>query len=196
MCGRYYIDETAAAEIERIVVRAEESLRMSGKRDIFPSNTAPVIVKNNKDELSVELFPWGLKGFQNKSLIINARAESVMEKKMFRDSVRNRRCVIPAAGFYEWNGKKEKYTFTDGKGKLLYLAGIYDLYDYEKRFVILTTQANDSMIKIHDRMPLILSEEEIEDWIFENELTEELLGKRPEELLGEVEYEQQTLKFE
>lgn len=196
MCGRYYIDETAEAEIRKMVMRVGERLRMSGKMDIYPGSRAPVIIKDRNYELSEELFPWGFPGFQNKGLVINARAESVSEKKMFRDSVQNRRCVIPAAGFYEWNKKKEKYTFTKTDGEILYFAGIYNLYDYENRFVILTTQANESMVRVHDRMPLILSKEEIEDWILDGGRAEEMLGKDSGELVAQSDYEQQVLKFE
>ncbi len=196
MCGRYYIDETAEAEIRKLVMRAEKGIQMYGKMDIYPGSRAPVIIKDRNYELSEELFPWGFPGFQNKGLVINARAESVAEKKMFRDSVQNRRCVIPAAGFYEWNKKKEKYTFTKTDGEILYFAGIYNLYDYENRFVILTTQANESMVRVHDRMPLILSKEEIEDWILDGGRAEEMLGKDSGELVAQSDYEQQVLKFE
>lgn len=195
MCGRYYIDEDAVTQIQSIVMRAEENLKISGRKDIFPTEKAPVIIRSGYDELSAELFPWGFPGFKDRGLVINARAESVFEKKMFRDSVRRRRCVIPAAGFYEWNREKEKYTFTKESGELLYLAGIYDMYDGENRFVILTTEANESMAEVHERMPLILSKEEMGEWILDDELAEGLLKKVPENLLSSAEYEQQTLKF-
>ena len=54
---------------------------------------------------------WRFPGFTGKELLINARAESVLEKRTFQESVRHRRCVVPAKGFYEWNAKKEKYQF-------------------------------------------------------------------------------------
>ena len=83
------------------------------------------------------------------------------ERPMFSDSVAHRRIAIPAAGFYEWNKDKKKYTFRR-KDKNLYgwQDFITDLGE-EDRFVILTTGANASMEPVHDRMPLILEEDEI-----------------------------------
>src|SRR5699024_9435651 len=107
-------------------------------------------------------------------LVINARAETVLEKKLFQNGIRNHRSVVPAAGFYEWNRNREKYSFRQGNAAL-YMAGFEDIFENEHRFVILTTAANASMEPVHDRMPLILEENQIKDWICENSKTEELL---------------------
>ena len=102
MCGRYYIDDETAREIEKLVRHLDRKMAVSGKRDIYPSNAAPVITGHH-DEFAEELFTWGFPGFGSKNLIINARAETAMEKRTFKESVRTRRCAVPAAGFYEWN---------------------------------------------------------------------------------------------
>ena len=83
---------------------------------------------------------------------------------MFRESFLHRRCVVPAAGFYEWNRAGEKAVFEPENKETLYFAGVYRMEKGVPRFVILTTQANESMVKIHDRMPLIIKEEQIEEW--------------------------------
>ena len=100
--------------------------------------------------------------------------------------------MIPASGFYEWNRLREKNTFTRSNASVLYLAGFCDWFDNERRFVILTTAANESMIKVHDRMPLILEKEQLEDW-FDNEKMQVILRQGPVMLKRQAEYEQLSL---
>lgn len=122
----------------------------------------------------------------------NARAESVMERSAFHNGIRYHRLLIPASGFYEWNAQKECSTFTRGDGQALYMAGFCDWFEGERRFVILTTAANDSMLKVHDRMPLILEQEQIPDW-FDDTRLETILRQTPVMLHRETEYEQLSL---
>lgn len=194
MCGRYYIDDETAMEIERLVRHLDETIKNQGKKVIYPSNQAPVIT-GRQEEFAAELFTWGFPGFDKKNLIINARSETVLEKRTFSDSVRTRRCAIPATGFYEWNKNKEKYTFQKPNGTPCYLAGFYKEIEGGIRFVILTTEANGSMKDVHNRMPLILNEQELNDWMFDDTRTEEILRKVPCPLEKETDYEQQTLTF-
>ena len=65
-----------------------------------------------EQQLQAKSMKWGFPGYQGKGLIINAKSEGVLEKKMFRESMLHRRCAVPAKGFYEWNPQKEKYRFT------------------------------------------------------------------------------------
>ena len=199
MCGRYYVDDETAKEIEKIVRSVDEKLKkeatQSSKlpiKDIHPTECAPVLVAST-DGLRRELKRWGFPGIMDKQLVINARSESAMEKKMFCDAVENRRIVIPAAGFYEWNKQKEKSTFTRKDSPVLYMAGLYSKYEDEDRFVILTTAANESMEPVHDRMPLILDKDEILPWLTERSKTEDFLGKVPCQLNRSTEFEQLTL---
>lgn len=87
---------------------------------------------------------------------------------------------------------REKNTFTRSDASVLYLAGFCDWFDNERRFVILTTAANESMIKVHDRMPLILEKEQMEDW-FDNEKMQVILRQEPVMLKRQAEYEQLSL---
>lgn len=192
MCGRYYVDEETANEIEKIVRQADVNL--SGARDIFPSQSAAVITGKNSC-LTVNRMIWGFPKYDKKGLLINARAETVREKRTFRDSVLHRRCVIPAKHYYEWDASKTKVTFSRPQSPILYMAGFYQLYQEEERFVIITTQANDSVKKIHDRMPLILGEKELESWIYEDGMLDHLLHKTPPMLEHFQEFEQQTFSF-
>lgn len=101
------------------------------------------------------------------------------KKRTFKDSVRTRRCAVPAAGFYEWNSEKEKYTFRNPDSSIFYLAGFYKEYEEGTRFVILTTEANDSMKSVHNRMPLVLGRQELDAWLFDDSQTELILRKVP-----------------
>ena len=197
MCGRYYVDDETAREIEKLIRQVNEKMRKAENihlqaGDIHPSEAAPVIAANHND-LCCRWQRWGFPGFNGKQLIFNARSESVLEKKMFKESVEHRRVVVPATWFYEWNKNKEKNIFYREKQPVLYMAGLYNRYQNEDRFVILTTAANESMKPVHDRMPLLLERDEIEQWLFEDSLTESLLHKKPELLERRADFEQISL---
>ena len=145
-------------------------------------------------ELTPQVLQWGFPGFDKGKLLINARAESVKDRPTFRGSFEQGRCVLPAAGFYEWDKSKEKVTFTVPDKPILYLAGIWRPYGPEQRFVILTREANASMAPVHDRMPLILTREEVAPWVSERAEAERLLVKELPMLKAERPYEQ--LMFE
>lgn len=199
MCGRYYVDDDTAREIEKLVRQIDEKMRQTAAadihlqaKDIHPSEMAPVIAADDKG-LCCRWQRWGFPAFSGKQLIFNARSESALEKKTFRESVEHRRIVVPAAGFYEWNKNKEKNIFYRQGQPVLYMAGLYNRYQDEERFVILTTEANDSMKPVHDRMPLVLERDEIHKWLNEDQLVEDFLQKMPPLLERRAEYEQMNL---
>jgi len=116
---------------------------------------------------------WGFEGYKGRP-VINARSETALEKPMFQTSMRERRCLIPASGYYEWMkaegaGRKTKYQFYTPGGSL-YFAGFYRLEKNSvlPHFVILTRQAVGDAEAIHDRMPVILPEKHIEAWLHGN----------------------------
>lgn len=192
MCGRYYIDSDMADEIQQVVREVDQRIRKAQfTGDIHPTESAPVIEKS-ENGLKLSMCKWGYPLSKRKSLVINARVESVMDKASFRNGILYHRVLIPASGFYEWNWLKEKNTFTRPDARVLYMAGFCDWFENERRFVILTTKANASMKKVHERMPLILEKEQIVDW-FQNEKMEKLLQYTPIMLKREAEYEQQSL---
>jgi len=111
---------------------------------------------------------WGLHNPKSKQLIINARSETVTEKPMFRDAFLHRRCAVPSAGFYEWQKKSgQKYRFSLPEDSVFYFAGLFNISDGVGHFVILTTEANESVSPIHNRMPLILTEQTYQTWLFD-----------------------------
>ena len=139
---------------------------------------------------------WGFPGFDKGKLLINARAESVKDRPTFADSFAGRRCALPAAGFYEWDKKKEKVIFTLPDSPILYLAGIYRPYGAENRFVVLTREANASMEPVHDRMPLILTGDEVLPWVSDAAKAGDILTKELPMLKAERPYEQISFEFE
>ena len=155
-------------------------LRRSGagfplwRRDAYTA--APVLIANG-GKVVADLQTWGIPGWKG-GLMINARAETVCEKPMFRRSMAAQRCVIPATSFYEWDAARHKYQFAL-PGEPLYLAGLYDNVDGANRFVILTTTPNASMHGIHDRMPLILRRDQIRPWLTDAESALHLLAAPP-----------------
>lgn len=180
MCGRYYVDDETSREIRKILeqidAKYEHNNRKSG--EIYPTNSVPILAAYHQS-VEPELSTWGFPKFNDKGVLINARSETALEKKTFRESILNRRCVIPSIGFYEWDSSKQKFFFKRKDSDILYMAGIYNYYQNECRFVILTTQANESMEATHDRMPIILDNNEIEKWILDNNSISETLRLVP-----------------
>ena len=169
MCGRYQFSTGEYKEFQQIVRDAQR--RSSGQHnelnfpmagDIAPTDEAPVLVASGS-KVVAEFQRWGIPGWRG-GLMINARAETVCEKPMFRRSIAAQRCVVPATGYYEWDKEKHKYFFQI-PGKPLYLAGIFDNVEGVNCFVVLTTKPNTTVHDIHNRMPLLLSSEQIRPWL-------------------------------
>lgn len=173
---------------------AEELRIVAG--DIYPAGEAPVLAGAGQG-ICCRWQRWGLpKPFGSGGggqVIFNARSESALEKRMFREGVACRRIVIPAAWFYEWNPAKEKNSFCRIGQPVVYMAGFYNHDKGEDRFVILTTEANESVKPVHGRMPLVLEPEEIAAWICDSSRTEEFLHKKPGLLERRAEFQQMSL---
>src|SRR3979409_2083310 len=120
MCGRYCI--TSAPEAIRALFRYREQSNFPARYNVAPTQPVP-IVRMAEGEREFALVRWGLipawvkdpRGF---SLLINARAESVLDKPAFRNAMRRRRCLIPADGFYEWkqDGSRKRSFYAGAKG--------------------------------------------------------------------------------
>ena len=207
MCGRFYVDEGTAREIERVIRGVDLRIQKIRTGDIFPSQSAGILTCHSQQKNPLSAGPaaekspalelnemhWGFPQYQKKGLLINARAETALERKTFRESVLHRRCVIPARQFYEWDSDKNKVTFFREDRPVLFMAGFYNRFQDEVRFIILTTQANAAVSPVHNRMPLVLENGELEDWVYDDKFTEYALHKTPPELWREQEYEQQSL---
>ncbi len=182
MCGRFTLD---------IDERFYPRFRLSGnvinqlsdwqaRYNIAPSQNSIVILPDSLEGNSAEQMRWGLVPFWSKDTqignkMINAKAETLLEKPSFRNAVKSKRCIVPVNGFYEWKeesvGKQPHYLYSESE-KYLALAGLYEIWTDPTTnkelhtFTIVTTQPNKSMVDIHDRMPLILDESDIESaWL-------------------------------
>jgi putative SOS response-associated peptidase YedK len=187
MCGRYNFTVEQSDELREIIEKL--NAKIHGKEyksgEIFPTNQVPLLIGDNKEPTPV-LSTWGFPKFNSKGVIINARSETAFEKKTFRESLVNRRCIIPSSGFYEWDSEKRKFLFKlEGSGAL-YMAGIYNIYQDELRFVILTTEANESMRDVHNRMPLVIPRNEIDTWILDDKATNDIIHRVPPMLVRTV----------
>lgn len=171
MCGRFDVD-AREPKIRELV----EKLPITGDAvklgEIFPGNLAMGIAAKGS-EWALRSFRWGFPKKQSKSLIINARAETALQKPLFANALKKNPIAIPATGFYEWRpnlqtGLKDKFLFIPQNGGVFYLAGFWRFFEHEPAsdaFVILTTAANASMRPYHHRMPIFLAQEEVEAWI-------------------------------
>ena len=121
MCGRYYVDDETVREMEKIIREVDARQIKERIGDVYPSQTASVLV-GKKPSLAAEEMLWGFPRYGQKGLLINARAETAMERRTFRDSVLHRRCIIPAKYFYEWDMDKNKVRFLRRDEPILYMA--------------------------------------------------------------------------
>ena len=193
MCGRYQFSLQQYDDLAQILADAQRRSRQLSElnfamadpittpahgaaADIAPTNIAPVMIASGNRVVG-EFQKWGIPNFQGK-LVINARAETVTEKPMFRRSIAAQRCVVPASAYYEWDSGKRKYCFTL-PDQPLFFEGIYDVVNGMNCFVILTTAPNSSVESIHDRMPLILSRDQVRPWLTDAGAALELLAGRP-----------------
>ncbi|MTI46650.1 MAG: SOS response-associated peptidase [Firmicutes bacterium] len=175
MCGRYLLTVDLNTLLARYRLNDNDiQISFSPMNEIFPSNKVPVVL--DKGERQIKMLSWGFNPSYAKRLIINARGETVDFKPTFKYSFLNKRCLIPATGFYEWekvNGKSIKHQIFLDNAKIFSFAGIYNTFkdkngrDYEA-FTIITTTPSKDIERIHNRMPVILKKEDEDIWLDEN----------------------------
>jgi putative SOS response-associated peptidase YedK len=157
----------------------ESDLEWEPRYNIAPTQSIPVIRQDRgRSARCLSLVRWGLipswaKDVSIGSRLINGRSETLLEKPAFKESFRNRRCLIPADGFYEWKkvGKaKQPFHFGMQDDSLFAFAGIWDCWKSPpgQRLAscsILTTAPNELLADVHDRMPVILPQRHYEAWL-------------------------------
>ncbi|MBW6497262.1 MAG: SOS response-associated peptidase [Bacteroidales bacterium] len=183
MCGRYSISKKAREIGDHFSVTIPAAFE-GELYNAAPTQLLPVIAMNQPDRL--QHFRWGLQPpwestSRTPPIVINARSESLHQKKMFSVLLPRKRCLIPADGFFEWEklGKtKQPWRFVLKNDGLFAFAGLFDQLVQPDgstafAFTIVTTRANELLGGIHDRMPVILGKEESMAWLNEPE-TEKL----------------------
>jgi putative SOS response-associated peptidase YedK len=209
MCGRYVIEDyqELSERLTQVPLRYDFQFRPTW--NAAPSQTLPVIVEDD-GEWVVKGMHWGLipkwtkPGSKPKVMPINARSETAAEKPMFKSLLKYRRCIVPANGFYEWKRQDAKtkrpyYIHLNGEPLMLF-AGLYDEADTGdgplQSYTIMTTNANEQMSPLHDRMPVILDPADVEDWLSREDTAveplEPLLRPLPEGKLDMYEVDRQV----
>ena len=181
MCSRYFLD--ADGNIIAYTFRVPVNTGLRKRYNIAPTQEAPVI-RLAKDgdggerPRELAMLRWGLVPSWAKDLavgnkMINARAESVAEKPAFRKALEKRRCIVPATGFYEWTGapgQKQPHAVTFADHPLFGFAGLWERWKDASgapidTFAIVTTDANETVASIHDRMPVIIPADKTDVWL-------------------------------
>lgn len=201
MCGRFTLTRQDRRELARLLGVDEDDLRDYRPRYNIAPTDQHFIVTSKYERRTARAASWGLVNSwatdnRQASQCINAKAETLEERRAFREAFLQRRCVIPADGFYEWRGPKtqrEPVWIHSSNGGLLLFAGLYESWrvkpgKWQRTFTIVTTRANSLIKSVHDRMPVILDERKAEDWMNSNEAALErlkpLLVPAPNEMLA------------
>lgn len=183
MCGRYSIIELRLLKTALGVPGDQEfdqfiQAHADGLYNVAPSRLCPVVRLNQTDDPTLGLARWGLipSWTRDKPRLqpINARSETAATSGMFRQALQRRRCLVPADGFYEWQGARPPrqpfYVRLKGGGTFAF-AGLWEQYkpnaqsDALQTFTILTTTPNALMQPIHNRMPVILARRDYARWL-------------------------------
>jgi putative SOS response-associated peptidase YedK len=176
MCGRFTLRTPARDLVEIFELLREPEL--SPRYNIAPTQRVAVVRQDGKSR-ELSMMRWGLVPAWSKDPkagppLINARAETVATKPSFRTAFKRRRCLIPADGFYEWQKTDSKtkipHYIRMAKDRPFAFAGLWECWhgsdesDLES-CTIVTTEANELMCSLHDRMPVILPEENFAQWL-------------------------------
>lgn len=184
MCGRYYrrSDKQKIAEAFHIRGGLSDVTIDTANYNVAPTTFQPVI-RNEKEtgERELVLMRWGLVPHFTKNLrdvkglsTINTRAENILKSAMWRVPFQRRRCLVPADGFYEWKKldpkTKQPYAFAMADGEPFAFAGLWDGWKdpeggWLQSFSIITTDANELMAPVHNRMPVILKPADYTRWL-------------------------------
>lgn len=175
MCGRFTLFHSSN-ELEKVFEISFPSIEPN--YNLAPSQ--PILtISNEMNEAKASFMRWGLIPYWAKredvgQKMINARAETLHEKRSFKNLLANNRCIIPASSFYEWkkeNGKKQPYVIESTDQQVLAFAGLWDSWRNTKTnetiqsCTILTTVASENIKTIHPRMPVVLEEGNRQAWL-------------------------------
>jgi len=175
MCGRF--SQTKQADELATTFRLATTPDWQPRYNLAPTQLVPALVQAEGSPWQFEKLRWGLIPSWSKdkaigARLINARAETVAEKPAFRSAFRQRRCLILADGFFEWQKQakgKQPFYFRQPSGQSFAFAGLWESWKDEEKVIhsctILTTDANHLMTSVHNRMPVIIHPADYETWI-------------------------------
>jgi len=172
MCGRFYIAEEDTAEdllriIDALNRRYKGITPVKTQGEIRPTDIIPVMANSPSMSTGVYAMKWGYTMPDGKPMF-NARSETAATKPLFSDGMRQRRCIIPATLYFEWQKagtQKIKHAIATTGSDMIYMAGIYRLEGNRAACSILTRPPADCIAHIHNRMPVILPEAATHDWL-------------------------------
>jgi putative SOS response-associated peptidase YedK len=172
MCGRY-TQTKPLKTIQSHFGPINTKFEFFPSYNIAPSQMSPIVI-NQAEQRELTGMKWGLIpswAKDEKMKLINARSETAHEKPSFKSSLKNQRCLIPADGFIEWQGKEKQPHYIQLKERALFaFAGLWSNWKTPEgktlsTYTILTTEANDKLTPIHARMPVILPPEQYNAWL-------------------------------
>jgi len=185
MCGRMAIGRAAGDLVAALDIPAQSGEAIATSYNVAPTSSVPIVLRDAKlpdAPLSLVHGRWGLIPAWSKQVsgppLINARAETVTVKPTFKSAARRRRGLVPADGYYEWQsgpaGKQPYYLNNPETG--LFFAAIYDFWrpltpageeraQWSMSLAVLTTTATDTLGHIHDRSPVIVPSDRVEEWL-------------------------------
>ncbi len=176
MCGRYLL--ISPVEAMRRFFDVGGLLNLPPRYNIAPTQDAPVVRLDQQGRRELILMRWGLvppwaKDLSMGARCINARAESVERKPAFRDAFQNRRSLVPTDGFFEWEKKgkaRQPWRIGPAEGGLMALAGLWERWrapdgSVVRTYAVITTEANELIAPLHERMPAVLPPEEFGEWL-------------------------------
>lgn len=189
MCGRYFFSDETKKSIADDFGIPKDAIHIDRTGDITPGMN-PIVLTNENNHITAENMTWGYRSKDGK-LLINARSETVTSRVLFSNDIKRHRCIIPASHFFEWDKDHNKISFFRNDNSAIYLAGFYT--PVENRFIIITKPANSSIIKYHDRMPLMMEREDVLPWLTDDPKLETFLAKNMPLLKNNQEFEQLSL---
>lgn len=170
MCGRYYLN------LDNLLMEnfdSNNTISYETNFNITPQTKVPVLIESKLTMATWGFFPDWIKSQKNSKPLFNTRWETIQEKRTFQTAFKKHRCLVPISGWYEWknvNDEKQPYFFHK-ENKLLQAAGLYWLRSSgDIEFSIITNEAEDDLLTIHNRTPLILNKESQNVWISDIEI--------------------------
>jgi putative SOS response-associated peptidase YedK len=167
MCGRFYISESATALAERLDAElAASATELDANWDTRPSQASACLIEH-RGALRLGPMSWGWqRSWNSGKALINARSETAHEKATYRDAWAQRRCLIPADGWYEWRvDDRQCHRISPLGGERLLMAALWEKTEQGPAFVICTTAAAEHIAPIHKRMPVCLSADSGRAWL-------------------------------